>query len=124
MSPKKAATPKKGGAGTPKQATKKAANGKANAPASEEAEDESASSSSLMRPPVNPDHKDNSFREFRRLCASIADTPGYLDKSALVEKWFSKGTDQVKFQGDLHVWVRLLLPGVIKRVYNMQSKQM
>ena len=28
-----------------------------------------------------------------------------------------------KFQGDLHVWVRLLLPGVIKRVYNMQSKQ-
>eukprot|EP00090_Calanus_glacialis_P001127 TRINITY_DN10792_c0_g1_i1.p1 TRINITY_DN10792_c0_g1~~TRINITY_DN10792_c0_g1_i1.p1 ORF type:complete len:1194 (-),score=363.16 TRINITY_DN10792_c0_g1_i1:78-3470(-) len=124
VSPKKAATPKKGGAGTPKQATKKAANGKANAPATEEAEDESASSSTLMRAPVNPDHKDNSFREFRRLCASIADTPGYLDKSALVEKWFSKGTDQVKFQGDLHVWVRLLLPGVIKRVYNMQSKQM
>ena len=58
------------------------------------------------------------------MCASIADTPGYLDKSALVEKWFTKGTDQVKFQGDLHVWVRLLLPGVIKRVYNMQSKQM
>ena len=29
-----------------------------------------------------------------------------------------------RFDGDLHVWVRLLLPGVIKRVYNMQNKQM
>ena len=117
-SPKKAATPKKGVGATPKQA-KKASNGQASPPSPEE----SASSSSWARPPVNPDHKDNSFREFRRLCASIADTPGYLDKSALVEKWFTKGTDQAKFQGDLHVWVRLLLPGVIKRVYNMQSKQ-
>ena len=25
---------------------------------------------------TNPDHKDNSLREFRRLCANIADTPG------------------------------------------------
>ena len=40
-----------------------------------------------------------------------------------MRKWFQKGTGE-KFQGDLHVWVRLLLPGVVKRVYNMQSKQM
>ena len=40
-----------------------------------------------------------------------------------MRKWFEKGTGE-KFQGDLHVWVRLLLPGVVKRVYNMQSKQM
>ena len=37
--------------------------------------------------------------------------------------WIRSGTGD-KFSGDLHVWVRLLLPGVIKRVYNMQNKQM
>lgn len=64
-------------------------------------------------------HKDNSFREFRRLVAAIADTPSYLSKTELVRKKFEK-----KFHGDLHVWVRLLLPGVIKRIYNLQSKQL
>jgi len=121
--PKKAATPKKNSSGTPKEA-KNASTGKASSQASNSPDDEAENPTSWLRPEVNPGHKDNSFREFRRLCANIADTPGYLDKSALVEKWFTKGTDQVKFQGDLHVWVRLLLPGVIKRVYNMQSKQM
>jgi len=124
-SPKKPATPKK--TATPKKVAvkeaKKSSPGKTSPQASNALEDEAENPTSLLRPEVNPGHKDNSFREFRRLCANIADTPGYLDKSALVEKWFSKGTDQVKFQGDLHVWVRLLLPGVIKRVYNMQSKQ-
>merc|ERR1712142_1443708 len=116
-SPKKAATPKK----TASPATPKAS--KTSPKDSKSVDEEIPKASTWLRAPINPEHKDNSFREFRRLCANIADTPGYLDKSALVEKWFKKGTDQVKFQGDLHVWVRLLLPGVIKRVYNMQSKQ-
>jgi len=120
-SPKKTTTPKK----VAGKQSKKEQTLKSSPPAASEAVgEESGSSTSWHRAPVNPDYKDNSFREFRRLCASIADTPGYLDKSALVEKWLSKGSDKVKFQGDLHVWVRLLLPGVIKRVYNMQSKQM
>ena len=89
----------------------------------------------------NPDHKDNSFREFRRLCSDIAEVPGkflplhqrdpndsyilgYLDKSALVRKWLSGGSSKDKFEGDMLLWVRLLLPGVVKRVYNMQSKQL
>ena len=33
-------------------------------------------SQSNSRSPVNPDHKDNSVREFRRLCAAVADVPG------------------------------------------------
>ena len=49
---------------------------------------------------------------------------GYLDKSALVNKWLSKGSSKDKFEGDLLLWVRLLLPGVVRRVYNMQSKQL
>lgn len=69
-------------------------------------------------------HKDNSFREFRRLVATIADTSSYLSKTELVRVFLTKGSDGKKFQGDLHVWVRLLLPGVVKRIYNLQSKQL
>ena len=49
---------------------------------------------------------------------------GYLDKSAFLSKWLSKGSSKEKFEGDLLLWVRLLLPGVVKRVYNMQSRQL
>lgn len=69
-------------------------------------------------------HKDNTLREFRRLVASIADISSYLAKTEIVRKFFEKGSDHKKFQGDLHIWVRLLLPGVVKRIYNLQSKQL
>ena len=36
----------------------------------------------------------------------------------------SGGSSKTKFEGDLLLWVRLLLPGVVKRVYNMQSRQL
>lgn len=68
-------------------------------------------------------HKDNQFKEFRRICAAVSVTPSYLSKTELVRTYFNKGTDGDKFRGDLHVWVRLLLPGVVKRIYNLQSKQ-
>ncbi|KAF6209099.1 hypothetical protein GE061_014842 [Apolygus lucorum] len=70
-----------------------------------------------------PNHKDNSFRELRRLCADIANTSGYLDKTAVVKKFITYGTDGDTFKGDLLLTIKLLLPGVIKRVYNLQSKQ-
>ena len=44
------------------------------------------------RDPINPGHKDNSFREFRRLCAGVADNSSYLDKSSLVRTWLTRGT--------------------------------
>ncbi|XP_049862584.1 DNA ligase 3 isoform X3 [Schistocerca gregaria] len=68
-------------------------------------------------------HKDNSFREFRRLCAEVANLPAYGDKTAAVRKMFTSGTSGESFKGDLLLWVRLLLPGAVKRVYNIQSKQ-
>ena len=49
---------------------------------------------------------------------------GYLDKSALVRNWLLHGSSNDKFEGDILLWIRLLLPGVVKRVYNMQSKQL
>jgi len=122
-SPKKGATPKKTPAKKPAAAAaKKTKTSPKVASVETKAKEEDVKVET--RAPVNPNHKDNSFREWRKLCASIADLPGYLDKTAAVAKFLNKGTDGAKFQGDLHVWVRLLLPGVIKRIYNMQSKQM
>ena len=72
----------------------------------------------------DPKHKDNSLREFRRLCAEIASESSYNAKTEIVRKFFSRGTDGKAFKGDLYVWVRLLLPGVVKRIYNVQSKQL
>lgn len=75
-------------------------------------------------PPTDRNHKDNSFREFRRLCAAIADEPSYLSKTQLVSDFLSRGSGKDGFKGDLRLWVKLLLPGVVKRVYNLQSKQL
>ncbi|XP_063237948.1 DNA ligase 3 isoform X2 [Bacillus rossius redtenbacheri] len=70
------------------------------------------------------DHKDNSFREFRKLCMDVENVSSYTAKTAVVEKMFTKGTDGESFKGDLLLWCRLLLPGHVKRVYNLQSKQL
>ncbi|XP_021931838.1 DNA ligase 3, partial [Zootermopsis nevadensis] len=75
-------------------------------------------------PPEKESHKDNSFRQFRRLCATLSETESYNEKTAIVRKFFTKGTNGSNFRGDLHLWCRLLLPGIDKRVYNLQSKQL
>ncbi|RZF40363.1 hypothetical protein LSTR_LSTR008793 [Laodelphax striatellus] len=68
--------------------------------------------------------KDDLFREFRRLCADIANASSYLAKTARVKEQFTKGSQGDSFKGDIILWCRLLLPGFIKRVYNLQSKQL
>jgi len=67
----------------------------------------------------NDRHPDNSFKEFSRICADISAMSGSLAKTDVVRTLFNDG-----FSGDVYVWVRLLLPGVVKRVYNLQSKQL
>ena len=42
----------------------------------------------------------------------------------MVSKWLSGGSNKENFEGDTLLWVRLLLPGVVKRVYNMQSRNL
>ena len=82
---------------------------------------------------VNRNHKDNILWEFRRVCKGIAGLPGmacnkvlsgYIYKSAFLSKWFSQGSRKDEFEGDMLLWVRLLHPGVVKRVYNMRSRQL
>lgn len=85
--------------------------------------EEPASEISLIKP-NNSENKDNLFREFRRLVANITNESSYLEKTNLVSKLFTKGVDGSGFKGDIKLWSRLLLPGVVKRIYNLQSKQL
>jgi hypothetical protein len=49
-------------------------------------------------PPGKESQKDNSFREFRRLCAALSDTDSYNGKTALVSEFFTKGTDGCEYR--------------------------
>lgn len=77
---KKKATPKKAKAET--------------TPAETVAADQKPSTSSSLTATALVDkmHKDNSFREYRRLCADIANASSYLTKTAIVRNFFNKGT--------------------------------
>ncbi|XP_037323873.2 DNA ligase 3 [Pungitius pungitius] len=71
----------------------------------------------------DPRHKDCLFREFRKLCATVAENNSYNVKTQIIEKFLRKGTGGDKFHGDLFLTVKLLLPGVVKSVYNLNDKQ-
>lgn len=68
--------------------------------------------------------KDDAFKEFRKLCAAIAEESTYTGKTAIVARFFKEGCTRKGFTGDLYLWVKFLLPMVNKRVYNLQSKQL
>ncbi|GFS06592.1 DNA ligase [Elysia marginata] len=68
--------------------------------------------------------KDNSFRQFRRLCADIADENSYLGKTKLVKTYIAKGHSGDGFRGDLYLLMKHLLPGVVKSIYNLNNKQL
>ncbi|KAM6911129.1 DNA ligase 3 isoform 1-T2 [Lycodopsis pacificus] len=71
----------------------------------------------------DPQHKDCLFREFRKLCATVAEHNSYNVKTQIIEKFLRKGSGGDKFHGDLFLTVKLLLPGVVKSVYNLNDKQ-
>jgi DNA ligase-3 len=48
--------------------------------------------------PAMEPHKDDSFREFRRLCATLSDTDSYTGKTAHVREFFTKGTDGCEYR--------------------------
>ncbi|XP_053341540.1 DNA ligase 3 [Clarias gariepinus] len=70
-----------------------------------------------------PDHKDCLFREFRKLCAMVAERSSYNAKTEIIKDFLKKGSGGDKFKGDLYLTVKLLLPGVVKSVYNLNDKQ-
>ncbi|XP_014866437.1 PREDICTED: DNA ligase 3 isoform X2 [Poecilia mexicana] len=81
------------------------------------------SSSALSTQLCDAQHKDCLFREFRKLCAMVAENNSYNSKTQIIEKFLKKGTGGDKFHGDLYLTVKLLLPGVVKSVYNLNDKQ-
>ncbi|XP_020612106.1 DNA ligase 3-like isoform X2 [Orbicella faveolata] len=81
-------------------------------------------SSSPVKGGNDENGKDNSFREFRRICIKLAEEPSYNAKSKILSDFFEKGSSGDPFTGDITLWVKMLLPGVNKRVYNLQSKQL
>ncbi|XP_036975066.1 DNA ligase 3 [Acanthopagrus latus] len=79
--------------------------------------------SALSAQLCEPQHKDCLFREFRKLCATVAEHNSYNTKTQIIEKFLRKGSGGDKFHGDLYLTVKLLLPGVVKSVYNLNDKQ-
>ncbi|XP_033107614.1 DNA ligase 3-like isoform X2 [Anneissia japonica] len=83
----------------------------------------SGSGSSNLYGSGGKNHPDNSFREYRKLCAKIADESSYLGKTKLVSNYLKNGSTGDGFQGNTYILLKLLLPGVVKRVYHINSKQ-
>ncbi|XP_035522293.1 DNA ligase 3 [Morone saxatilis] len=82
-----------------------------------------AKGSALSAQLCDPQHKDCLLREFRKLCAMVAENASYNVKTQIIEKFLRKGSGGDKFHGDLYLTVKLLLPGVVKSVYNLNDKQ-
>ncbi|KAI5931505.1 DNA ligase 3 [Manis javanica] len=78
---------------------------------------------SLSSSKCDPKHKDCLLREFRKLCAMVAENPSYNTKTQIIQDFLRKGSAGDGFHGDVYLTVKLLLPGVIKSVYNLNDKQ-
>lgn len=52
----------------------------------------SSTGSSLSSQFADPQHKDCLFREFRKLCATVAENNSYNAKTQIIEKFLRKGT--------------------------------
>ncbi|XP_059405913.1 DNA ligase 3-like isoform X2 [Carassius carassius] len=79
--------------------------------------------SALSAQLCDSNHKDCLLREFRKLCALVAEKSGYNAKTEIIRDFLTKGSGGDKFRGDLYLTVKLLLPGVVKNVYNLNDKQ-
>jgi DNA ligase 3 len=91
---------------------------------------------------LSSDCNDNKFSEFQRIVRRIANEPSYTSKSNILQRFLQvvrserklkkgiaiktfcsfQGTGK-KFEGDVELWLRLLIPKDQKRVYNLQDKQ-
>ena len=49
-------------------------------------------SSSPLKGDTDEHSKDNSFREFRRICINLAEEPSYNNKSKILSEFFAKGS--------------------------------
>uniref|UniRef100_A0A7M4ECM5 DNA ligase n=1 Tax=Crocodylus porosus TaxID=8502 RepID=A0A7M4ECM5_CROPO len=116
-------SPKKDPGPAPNPAPKKFSGFTAKPDSSEDTPANSSHKSTLSSKKCDPKHKDCLLREFRKLCAMVADKPSYNVKTQIIQDFLQKGTGGDGFHGDLYLTIKLLLPGVIKIVYNLNDKQ-
>uniref|UniRef100_A0A8D2QV38 DNA ligase 3 n=1 Tax=Zosterops lateralis melanops TaxID=1220523 RepID=A0A8D2QV38_ZOSLA len=90
---------------------------------SEDGPANSAHKASLSAARCDPKHKDCLLREFRKLCAMVAEKPSYNVKTQIIQDFLRKGSAGDGFHGDVYLTIKMLLPGVIKIVYNLNDKQ-
>ncbi|XP_028943113.1 DNA ligase 3 isoform X3 [Antrostomus carolinensis] len=90
---------------------------------SEDVSANSSHKSGLSAKKCDPKHKDCLLREFRKLCAMVAEKPSYNVKTQIIQDFLKKGSGGDGFHGDVYLTIKLLLPGVIKIVYNLNDKQ-
>ncbi|NWI70488.1 DNLI3 ligase, partial [Todus mexicanus] len=90
---------------------------------SEDVSANSSHKSSLSAKKCDPKHKDCLLREFRKLCAMVTEKPSYNVKTQIIQDFLKKGSGGDGFHGDVYLTIKLLLPGVIKIVYNLNDKQ-
>ncbi|CAB3976556.1 DNA ligase 3 [Paramuricea clavata] len=72
-------------------------------------------------PDKNTSIATTSFYSFCQLCAELFNEPSYNAKTAIVKKFLNKVRDG---EQDVYLAVKLLLPGAVKRIYNLQNKQL
>ncbi|NWT24254.1 DNLI3 ligase, partial [Cardinalis cardinalis] len=90
---------------------------------SEDSPAKCAQKPSLSAARCDPQHKDCLLREFRKLCAMVAEKPSYNVKTQIIQDFLRKGSAGDGFHGDVYLTIKMLLPGVIKIVYNLNDKQ-
>ncbi|KAL9826370.1 DNA ligase 3 isoform 1-T1 [Geothlypis trichas] len=90
---------------------------------SEDSPTKCAQKLSLSAARCDPQHKDCLLREFRKLCAMVAEKPSYNVKTQIIQDFLRKGSAGDGFHGDVYLTIKMLLPGVIKIVYNLNDKQ-
>ncbi|AYC44686.1 DNA ligase-like protein [Moosepox virus GoldyGopher14] len=64
------------------------------------------------------DDKKCTFKEFRRLCKNVANTPKYLEKTEFIKDFINKKGDEQTF-----IIIKMLLPMVNKRIYRLNDIQ-
>ncbi|GMS84604.1 hypothetical protein PENTCL1PPCAC_6779, partial [Pristionchus entomophagus] len=85
----------------------------------EEEEDKEEEEEKKVKEPVE-DSKFNHFHRFCKLCDTIGTVSKYTDKSLAVKMYIGREG----FDGDLLTILRLLLPSIDQRVYNLKEKQL
>jgi len=88
--PKKAATPRKAAASNNSsgETAKKTSDQKRVATDDKEKDKQKIDKQGKSKVPS----KDDSFREFRRVCSNVADVDAYTDKTAIIKRMFTKGS--------------------------------